>query len=72
MVKTLSQLYLETRRLLSEADDLHTASLVSRNLLCHVTGKTPEELMRDMQMYASAAVTEQLDALVNRVRSTLR
>ena len=69
MVKTISQLYLETRRLLAEREDMHTASLIARNLLCHVTGRTSEELMRDMQMYASAAAIDQLDVLVNRVRA---
>ena len=67
MVKKLSQLYLDTRRVFMESEDKQTASLLARNLLCHVTGKTAEELMRDMEMYASSAVSDQLDVLVSRV-----
>lgn len=67
MVKKLSQLYLETRRLFMESEDKQTASLLARNLLCHVTGKTAEELMRDLEMYASSSVSDQLDVLVSRV-----
>ena len=68
MVKKLSQLYLETRRTLMESEDQQTAAHLARNLLCHVTGKSTEALMRDLEMYASAAVSEQLEALVSRVR----
>ena len=69
MVKKLSQHYLETRRLLMESEEPQMAAMLARNLLCHVTGKTVEELMRDLEMYASAAVSEQLDALVARVQA---
>lgn len=68
MVKKLSQLYMEIRRTLSETEDVQTASLLARNLLCNVTGKTPEALMRDLEMYVQDAVCLQLEEMVSRVR----
>ena len=47
MVKTLSELYLEARNAIARQEDLQTAGLYARNLLCHVTGKTPERLIAD-------------------------
>ena len=67
MVKKLSTLYLEARRIFSENDDKQSASLMARNLLCHVTGKTQEELLADLEMYASQAVCEQMEEVVSRV-----
>ena len=67
MVKKLSQLYLDTRRVLAETEDKQSASLLARDLLCHVTGKTREQLIADMEMYASAAVSEAMEAAVARV-----
>lgn len=69
MVKTISQLYLDARRILSQQNDRETASLYARNLLCHVTQKTPEQLLADMQMYASEGVCVQMEAAVARVAS---
>ena len=56
MVKKLSELYLEARRALLATEDRQSASLLARNLLCHATGKTPERLMADLELYASEAV----------------
>ncbi len=67
MVKKLSQLYLDARRVLSETEDKQSASLLARDLLCHVTGKTREQLIADMEMYASQAVSEAMEAAVARV-----
>lgn len=69
MVKKLSQLYIDTRRVLMETEDRQTASLLTRNLLCHVTGKSAEDLMRDLEMYASDAVCNQMESMVARVRA---
>ena len=68
MVKTLSALYLEARKALSETEDMQTASLLARNLLCHLTEKTPEQLISDLQMYASEKTCEELDAAVARLK----
>ena len=67
MVKKLSQLYLETRRALLATEDADTAGMLARNLVCHVTGKSPEQFLSDREMYASDAVCEQLDALTQRL-----
>lgn len=67
MVKKLSQLYLDARRVLAEHEDKQTASLLARNLLCHITGKSQEALLADLEMYASQAVCDEMDAAVARV-----
>ena len=68
MVKTLSALYLEARKALSETEDMQTASLLARNLLCHLTEKTPEQLISDLQMYASEKTCQELDEAVARLQ----
>ena len=67
MVKKLSELYLEARRILSKNEDLQTASLYARDLLCNITGKTKEQLMSGLDMYASDDVIRQMEDAVNRV-----
>ena len=69
MVKTLSTLYLDARKAFMTQEDQQTASLLARNLLCHVTGKTQEAVIADRQMYASEAQCEQMDAAVARILS---
>ena len=67
MVKKLSALYLEARRAFSEHEDKQTASLLARNLLCHITGKTQEQLIADLETYGSQTVCEQMQIYVSRV-----
>lgn len=67
MVKTLSQLYVDARRTFMQQDDAEIASQMARNLLCYATGKTSAQLLADMQMYASQAVCDTMDAAVTRV-----
>ena len=67
MVKKLSQLYLDARKALAEREDKQTASLLARNLLCHVTGKSQETLLADLEMYASGAVCADMDAAMARI-----
>ncbi len=67
MVKKLSELYLEARRAFSQIEDKQTASLLARNLLCHVTGKTQEKLLADLELYGSQTVCEEMDKAVSRV-----
>lgn len=69
MVKTFSQLYLETRNLLAETEDSQSASMMARNLLCHVSGKTQEQLIADMQLYAPTTVCVGMEEAVNRIRA---
>ena len=56
MVKQYSQLYLEARRALLTTEDQQTASLYARNLLCHVSGKTQEQVLAARDLYASEEV----------------
>ena len=69
MVKTYSELYLEARRSLLETEEPRYASILARQLLCYVSQKTQEELLRDQQMYASEAIGEAMDAAITRVKS---
>ena len=69
MVKKLSQLYLEARKAISANEDKQTASLLARNLLSHVTGKTNEQLIADLELYGSQAVCDEMEQAVARVVS---
>ena len=67
MVKQYSQLYLEARRALLTTEDQQTASLYARNLLCHASGKTQEQVLAARDLYASEAVCEVVEAAVKRL-----
>ena len=67
MVKTLSALYLDARRAFLTQEDQQTASLLARNLLCHITGKSQEAVIADREHYASESQCEQMQSAVNRI-----
>ncbi len=67
MVKKLSQLYLEARRELMATEDVQTASLIARNLLCYASGKTQEQILSDREMYASEAVCQAMEDMLRRI-----
>ena len=67
MVKTISDLYLEARRAFLEKEDPQYASLLARNLLCHVTGKTQEQILADRRLYVDDVICDAMDALVARI-----
>jgi release factor glutamine methyltransferase len=67
LVKTYSQLYLDARKALMAAEDAQTAGMLARQLLCHVTQKTHEQILADRDLYASEAICDQMDALTARV-----
>ncbi|MBQ7415552.1 MAG: peptide chain release factor N(5)-glutamine methyltransferase [Oscillospiraceae bacterium] len=69
MVKTYAQLYLDARRSLMEVEDQQTASLLARNLLCYVSGKSREAVLADREKYACEAICEAMDAAVQRLLS---
>ena len=69
MVKKFSQLYLEARRAFMEIEDQQTASLLARNLLCYVSGKSNEQILADREKYACEAVCEKMDDAVRRILS---
>ena len=67
MVKQYSQLYLEARRALLTTEDPQTASLYARNLLCHVSGKTQEQLLAAQDLYAGEEVCREVEKAVERL-----
>ena len=67
MVKTISQLYLDARRVLITQEDEQTASLMARNLVCHITGKAQEQVLAQREMYVNEQVCQQMDAAVQRL-----
>ena len=66
MVKTYSQLYLELRKQLMASEDAQSAGFITRQLLCHLSGKTPEQLVADRELYASEEIDKQLQAAAER------
>ena len=67
MVKTISELYRDARRAIMTQEEEHTASFYTRNLVCHVTGKSPEAVIADGQSYVGDQICEAMDQEVNRV-----
>lgn len=67
MVKTYSQLYLEARKKLLATEETQMAGMLARQLICHASGKTQQEILRDRDLYASEAIGEELGTLVARV-----
>ncbi len=67
MVKKYSQLYLEARSEFMKVEDQQTASLLARNLLCYVSGKTQEEVIADREMYANQDICAAMEKAVQRV-----
>ena len=67
MVKTISELYLDARRVLLTQEDQQTASLMARNLLCQITGMTQEQILAHRDKYVNESVCQQMDAAVQRL-----
>ncbi len=67
MVKKYSQLYLDARSEFMKLEDQQTASLLARNLLCYVSGKTQEQIIADREMYANQDICAAMESAVQRV-----
>ena len=67
MVKKYSQLYLDARSSVMKVEDQQTASLLARNLLCYVSGKTQEQIIADREMYANQDICQAMENAVQRV-----
>lgn len=67
MVKKYSQLYLDARSSFMKVEDQQTASLLARNLLCYVSGKTQEQIIADREMYANQDICQAMENAVQRV-----
>ena len=69
MVKTISELYLETRRALMAQEDAQTAGRIARDLLCHITGKTQEQIIAGRDLYVQEETCMQAARMVARLLS---
>ena len=69
MVMTINELYAQSRKALLSIEEPSVASLMARNLLCHVTGKTPEQVISDRMLYASDQWCEQMRIATDRLLS---
>lgn len=67
MVKTFSQLYLETRRILSAREAPQDAGVMARNLISHITGKSREFLLANGNYYANQEDCAAVETAVNRL-----
>ena len=67
MVKTIADLYLDARRAFMQYDDAQTASLMARNLICRITGKSQEAVIAERDMYVGDEVCEKMEEAVNRI-----
>ena len=67
MLKTYSQLYMDARRALIPTEGADMASQMARTLLCHVSGKTHEQILAGRDLYASEAIGEAMDDGVKRL-----
>ena len=69
MVKTLSELYRETRQILSKTEDPQTAAFYARNLMCHVTGKPVEWIIAQGNTSADDKTALTLKRALDRIQA---
>ena len=67
--RTYGQLYLEARDKLLSCEDPQTAGYMSRQVLCHVSGLTPEKLLADRDGVAPREVRWAMNEAVDRLVS---
>ena len=67
MVKQISELYREARRAFAAQEDENYAAFLARSLLCHVTGKTQEQILADKDMYVGDETCDAMSGAVQRV-----
>lgn len=67
MVKTISELYLQARRAFLVQEDARTAGLLARDLLCHVTGKSREQVIAEQGFYVPENACLEMERLVQRI-----
>ena len=60
-------MYAEARRAFMTQEDAQSAGLLARSLLCHVTGKTNEQLLADRELYATDKTCFAMSEAVTRV-----
>ena len=67
MVKKISDLYLDARKAFMETEDNQTASLLARNLLCHITGMSQEQILAQRDSTVSEEVCRGMESAVRRI-----
>ena len=65
MVKKFSDLYLDARKAFLPSEGIYAANL-ARELLCAASGKTPEAIIADRDLYASEEICRRMESLVRR------
>ena len=65
MPKTYNEIYIDTRKKLRESG-IEAAALEARLIMAHVSGKSTDQLLRDMNLYTSEAVAETVLELTQR------
>ena len=63
----LSELYLKIRRRLLENEDADRAAFLARELVSFVTGKTREQMLSQLDLYASDKTCEEAEKLTQRL-----
>ena len=66
---TLSELYVQTRKALMAQEDVDTAGILAREILCYVTGKSKEQFLAQRNHYATGQEYLEVEGLVNRILS---
>ncbi len=67
MVKTISELYLDTRRVLMIREDADTAGLYARELLCYAAGMSREQVIAQREQYVQEQTCEKMLVLTQRL-----
>ena len=67
MVKSVRQLYVEAKKTLALREDEQSAVWIARNLLCHVSGLTPEKLLAQQDMVLPEETCAEMEFAVSRV-----
>ena len=67
MVKKYSQLYLDARKAIMATEDMQTAGMIARQLLCFASGKTQEQIITERELYASEEICDQMELLTARI-----
>lgn len=67
MVKTYGELYMDARRAIMTREDPQSAGMIARNLLCHISGKSQEQVIAHRDLYASEEMCAWMDQAIPRV-----
>ena len=67
MVKKYGDLYLDARRALLAQEDVQMAGMMARQLLCHVSGKSPDVILNERDVYASEEVCRGMEKGLKRL-----